>query len=288
MRKLVILFLLAMAMTMVAPVMAQDSTTFCGDLEAADCDLLTASSTAMAGLSSVTADINVQLDVENIPNAPTININLAGTAAYSISDDAKAAAAGTTMDLDTIKTLLGGFGGDLALVLTVPQELATQAGLPGSTIDLQLKLVDGVGYINFEPLDALAGGALAAQGLKGWGGIDFVDLLTKAAAANPDALSSLGNLGAGSAANTDAMSAMTQYVTIERGEDEDGLATFTTTVDFASLVNDPAFQDLIKTSAASSGQTMSDADFQQALGILNVIGNEMEITSTQYIDPETG
>lgn len=288
MRKLVLLFLLAMAMTLVAPVMAQD-TVFCGDLAAADCDLLKASTEAMAGLSSVTADLNVQLDVENIPNTPTINVNLAGTAAYSIDEAAKTAAMGAAMDLDTLKALLGGFNGDLALTLTLPADLATQAGLPSSTIDLQLKLVGGVGYINFDPLDQLAGGALAAQGMTGWGGIDFIDLLDKVVAANPDALSAVQGAMGNSTAMMDPsmLTGLEQYATVTRGADEDGAAVFSTSIDFAGLVGDPAFQEMVKTAASSSGQAMSDADFQQAIGVLSIIGNQMTITSTQYIDTAT-
>ena len=104
---------------------------------------------------------------------------------------------------------------------------------------------------------------------------------------NPDALSSIETAAGASTANTDAMAALEQYVSIARGDDMDGAAVFTTTVDFASLVNDPAFQELVKTAASSSGQSMSDADFQQAIGLLNIIGNQMTITSTQYIDPAT-
>lgn len=288
MRKLVVLILLALAMMTVAPAMAQDDTVFCGDLAAADCDLLKLSATSMETLSSATADINVQIDVENIPQTPNININLSGTAAYSVDSSAVAAMSGEELDVDGLKSLLGGFNGDLALVLSLPAELAAEAGLPASTIELQLKLVDGIGYVNFESLDALAGGALAAQGLTGWGGINFVDLIEKVAAANPDALSSVSEGASTAMMDTSALDSIAQYVNIERSADVDGAAVFVTSVDFASLVNDPAFQELVKTQAEATGQGISDADFQQAIAILNVIGNELDINVTQAIDPGTG
>lgn len=288
MRKLLVLFLLLLGMTLVGPVMAQDDV-FCGDLAAEDCDLLKLSAQAMADLSSVAADLNVQIDLEGIPGTPNLNINLSGTAAYDVDDAAMEASMAASMDLESIKTILGGFAGEIALTLTLPDDLAMQAGLPSGTIDLELKLVDGVGYINFDTLDALTGGMLAAQGMTGWGGINFVELLDMAVAANPDAL---GALDMGTSAMTmmdmDALMGLTNYITIARAADVDGAATFVTTVDFAGMVNDTAFQDLVKEQMEATGQAASDADFAQAIAILQVVASQMNITVTQFVDPATG
>jgi hypothetical protein len=296
MRKFVMLMLLTLVLSIFAPVMAQEDAVFCGTLSADDCAILEQSATAMADLSSAAAELNVQIDVENIPDTPNININLSGTAAYNVDMAAMEGMASEGLEgeaaLEAITTALSGFDGELDLTLTLPEDIAAAGGLPASEINLQLALVDGVGYINFDPLDSLAGGALSAQGFTGWGGINFIDVINQVVAQNPEALDQL-NMGAGATAAMDpaalaAVEGLAQYISIERQADVDGAAVFVTNIDFGGAVSDPAFQDLIQQAVAASGQTMDDAEFQQALGVLQLVGNDVTLSSTQYIDPSTG
>jgi hypothetical protein len=296
MRKLVVLILLTLMLSVFAPVMAQETPVFCGDLAAEDCTILEQSAAAQTGLSSAAADIDIQIDVENIPNTPTINITLNGTAAYEANMAAfEALASAEALEgeeaLSALVTALGGFDGELDLTLTLPQDIATGFGLPANEVNLQLALVSGVGYINFDTLDSLVGGMLSAQGLTGWGGLNFIDLINEAVAQDPTVLEQF-NLGASAAAldpNTLALAeGLEQYITIERGADVDGAAAFTTTFDFGGAVNDPAFQELLQTIIESSGQAMSDQEFQQTIGVLQLVGDDVTLVSTQYIDTTTG
>jgi hypothetical protein len=298
MRKFIVLILLTLilAATVIAPAMAQDDV-FCGELSADDCAILENSNSVMNGLTSATADLDIQIDVENIPDVPTININLSGTAAYSADMSALAAlSSGEPLEgeaaLDALLEAIGGFDGSLDLVLTVPQDFAATAGLPFSELNLELALVDGVGYINFDALDEAFGGLLAAQNLTGWGGINFVDLINQAIADDPTLLDQFTTgLSAGSTVDPAALAGiegLADYITITREGDMDGAAVFTTNIDFGGAVSDPAFQDFIQQTIEASGQALSDSDFQQAIGLLQLVGNDVTLTSTQFIDPATG
>jgi hypothetical protein len=298
MRKFVLLLLLALALSVLVPAsFAQDAPeTFCGDLSAEDCDLLTQASEAE--VNSGTANFNLQIDLQNIPDVPNLTISLAGDAAYNVD---AAALESLSMDeatemtaeesLVALTTALSAFDGELNLTLTLPEELAAEAGIPSSSIPLELALVDGIGYINFDTLDPLTGGMLAQQGLEGWGGINFIDLITQLVAENPEMLDQLDMASAGAGMTDMDMSqleGLEQYVSVSRSADVDGQAVFVTDIDFGGFVSDPAFQDLIAESMESSGQAMSDAELQQALGILQVLGQQSSLSVTQSIDPATG
>jgi hypothetical protein len=160
MRKLVLLTLLAFVLALfAAPAMAQDEV-FCGSLAAEDCDLLLQSSEAMAGVHSAAIEFDVQLDIENIPNAPTINVNLAGSGSFdvdmSVMEGMMEMGADTSAEdaVAAVLDVLKAFDADLSLTLTLPEDLAGMMGAPFSTLDLNLAFVDGVGYVDFDSLDA--------------------------------------------------------------------------------------------------------------------------------------
>jgi hypothetical protein len=296
MRKFVLLLLLALAFSVLVPAtFAQDAPdTFCGDLAAEDCDLLTQA--ANAEVNSGTANFDLQIDISGLPEVDSLSINLAGDASYSLDAAAIESLSmdeGTEMtaeeSLAAFTTLLSSFDGELNLTLTLPDELVAEAGIPASSIPLELALVDGIGYINFDTLDPLTGGALAQQGLQGWGGINFIDLVTQLVAENPEMLDQIDMASAGSEmADMSQFEAFEQYITLSRSEDVDGQAVFVTDIDFAGFVSDPAFQDLISESMATSGQTISDAELQQALGAIQLLGQQTTLSVTQTIDPATG
>lgn len=298
MRKFVLLLLLALALSVFAPAaFAQDATeVFCGDLSAEDCALLEQSSQAMTDVTSGVATFNLNIDVQNIPDVPSLTINLAGNAAYNLDPAAIEALTpeeGVELTaeetLAAVTTALSAFDGELSLTLTLPEELAAQAGIPASVIPLELALVDGIGYINFDTIDPLLGGMLAQQGMTGWGGINLIDVMTQMVAENPEMLGQLDM-----ATSTTDMADMTQleglaqYITIAREADVDGAAVFVTNIDFGGAVSDPAFQDLLKESLEASGETMDEAEFQQTIGILQVLGQQSTLSATQVIDPATG
>jgi hypothetical protein len=298
MRKFVLLLILALAFSVMVPAaFAQDAAeTFCGDLSAEDCAVLEQSATAMEGVSSSTANFNLQIDVENIPDVPALSIVLTGDAAYTL--DAAALEAleveeGTELTVEqslaAFTTALSAFDGELNLTLTLPEELVAQAGIPASTIPLELALVDGIGYINFDTIDPLTGGMLAQQGLEGWGGINFIDLVTQLVAENPEMLDQLDMASAGTEmTDMSQFEAFEQYITVSRGADVDGQAVFTTDIDFGGFVSDPAFQDLIAESMETSGQTLDEAELQQALGAIQLLGQQTTLNFSQSIDTATG
>jgi len=77
--------MLLLSLTLVLPAAAQDSTVFCGNLAAADCELLTANAEAQKSLNSAAVSITGEINVVGIPDTDDINITLNGTGAYNLT-----------------------------------------------------------------------------------------------------------------------------------------------------------------------------------------------------------
>jgi hypothetical protein len=275
----------------------------CGSLSAADCTLLTDSVTAMQTLKSATFDLNLQLEAKNIPNSPDMTVGLTGNGSFAADlmaiKDSFAQAIDPQTAVNALASAIKGFNGDLNLNLTLPAEAMSALGPGAGTgpINLQLRLVDGVGYINFDPLDALAGGKLSQAGLKGWTGLDLAGALTQfypmMQSMLPDMSSITGMMGSGSSDSTAAMgmmdlSVLAKFFTVTRQPDANGSAVFVTNLDIAGLIDDPDFQKAIFDIAKTQDSTLTEDQVKAELSAFAASGATFTVTVTQAVDLSSG
>ncbi|MBZ0286417.1 MAG: hypothetical protein K8I30_02300 [Anaerolineae bacterium] len=277
-----------------------DISLFCGDLAEADCELLQKSADVMKELSSATFDFDVQLSITEDADSEPQTLGLTGSGSFSghpadMGMDMMAEGANPAAMFGAMTDALKDFSGDLTLALTLPEkvleEIPSSKGNLPETINLELRLVDGVGYINTETLKPVleAMGQKVPPTLKGWIGLDVVELLTKMIAENPEMLSQMGKGMMQPQDNvmfTDP-TAFVNAVKIERNENSDGAAIFTITFDFASLAADPAFADMIRAQAEKQGETITEAELQKGLDVIAKAGDAIQFTATETIDLET-
>lgn len=280
------LLLVMLLLTVVSGAALAQTTTadvYCGDLSADDCAILQQSQTAMHDLTA--AAFNLFVDVQIEAEGEQMPISLVGSGAYSGLDRN----ADLSMGGDAALTALRGFNAELMLTATLPQSMVEEADAP-NTLTLELRLVDGVGYLNFDPLQPLINDPQFA----GWGGLDLAGLIGALLEENPDFLSELGSMAAGSGVDADMFmnmdtQAVEQYLTITRTDDGSGTnATFETTVDFAGLLADPAFQDMLRSQMDASGQGMTDADQQEAFDQMSTAFEDATLLIRQEVDTTSG
>jgi hypothetical protein len=293
--------MLLLSLTLVLPAAAQDSTVFCGNLAAADCELLTANAEASKGLDSAAVAITGEINVLGVPDTDDINITLSGTGAYSVDRaaiDALAASMtpGETPDtaamVNALLSAIKGVDAELTLNVNLPEAVASQANLPVSTITLDAKLVDGIGYINFDELDKVVGGMLAQQNLTGWGGVNFAEVGEQFVAQNAAMLEQMG-AQMGAAGSTAAMmdpaqyEFVTQYLQVSRTDAGGGDAEFTFGLDFAGLMADPQFMEIMKTQMQAQGTTMTDAQLQQMMPMMSMFTQGLTFNVVTRINPDS-
>ncbi|MBN8639536.1 MAG: hypothetical protein J0M07_29735 [Anaerolineae bacterium] len=280
------LLLVMLLLTLVSGAALAQTTTadvYCGDLSADDCALLQQSQTAMDDLTA--AAFNLFVDVQIEAEGEQMPISLVGSGAYSGLDRN----ADLSMGGDAALTALRGFNAELMLTATLPQSMVEEADSP-NTLTLELRLVDGVGYLNFDPLQPL----INDPQFTGWGGLDLAGLIGALLEENPDFLNELGSMAAGSGVNPDMFmnmdtQAVEQYLTITRTDDGSGAnATFETTVDFAGLLADPAFQDMLRSQMDASGQGMTEADQQEAFDQMSGAFENATLLIRQEVDTASG
>jgi len=278
MRKMMV-GLMLVAMLMVSGLsFAQEPMVMCGGLAEADCAILTQSADAMASVSSATFTLDLSLDAGDQGNMDVVAEGSfeADMAAMGLDATALAGlnASDPTAAMGVLKTLIQGFKGTMNVTLTGSSEL----GLPGD-VNLDLVLVDGIGYMNFKKLATLAGPQgdqmLTGFGITEWAGLDLVGAV--------DMLGGMaGEMGDMTAEQPDTAAvteAVVNYISITRGADADGEAVFTTTIDLAGLISDPAFADIM----AAQGTEMTEDNAAEAMKVLEGV----VITSTSTIDLTT-
>jgi hypothetical protein len=296
MRKAVLFVMLMALLPFALTAAAQDvAAPFCGDLPESDCSILTNAQTTMLANQSGRFDLAINLTVSDIEgfNEPLI-FNLSGTGAYSGNLSGMAGSSNLPMQTMTdpsmavqmLGELLGGFSGELDLTLTVPQSLAGMMGETEGGIPLQLRLVDGVGYLNFDLLRDLLG---AGDGQpEGWGGIDLVGLITQAA--NSGMLEGMDQTGI----DTEAVQRFSdpaffnQFVVLSRAADttlENGanVAVFTTSVDYAALAQSEEFNELMQQSMEASGSSLTAEEMESASAMMGEMFQNITLSTTTFV-----
>lgn len=258
---------------------------FCGDLSDQDCELLQFASDTMASLPAASFKVDMEFLIQGIPNVDDVAINLSGDGAYNVDPDVAGGVMGTQGEeaFAAILDLMSAFNGELNLVVTTPPDVAELLQLPADEFAVEVKLIEGIGYVNFDSLDVLAEGQLSDLGLEGWGGMDLIELMEQVVIADPTILDSFdfSNPDTG-----DMTFDLNDYVEVERIEDFQGLVVFVSSLDVGELLADDEIQDLFALTLEQQGQSRSQ--IQQSLAALGLVGNNMTLEVVQYIDPDEG
>jgi len=274
---------------------------FCGDLSAADCTILTNSQTATKSLDSASFNLTVNTTMTNVPQMQEpVTIGVTGSGSYS---GVAALHMGGMTNMTMMQTdpgaffssLLANFDGDLTLTVNLPPEVVAQAGAgTPNSVTLQLRLVDGFGYINFDTLKPLMSEMGSGMNFSGWGGLDLASLLKAALQQMPDMFSSMSGMSNG----MDMTALMQQFsdpafmgkfVTIKRTDAGTGdTATFETTINLAALMAQPEFQDMMRQQMTAQGQTMAQKDMDQMMSMMTMMYQNMTFTATQEIGVSDG
>ena len=182
---LVVLLLLASFSTALA-----QSEPFCGDLDAADCELLTTAAENMKGVASYKASADYNAILAGIPGLPlaeaTVNVSVDGAFAYSEAALAAAAELAAIQSQEDVTNLMvespelfvdfyNGWAFDLVLAVAMNDELAAalsaDAGIEiPSALSVPLILKDGILYVDVTEVAPLIDGM---QGMEGWLGFEL-------------------------------------------------------------------------------------------------------------------
>lgn len=273
MRKVFVCMLMVLALVAFGgSAMAQDP--ICGSLTGADCEILTQAAAAQGGLNSATFTFTLDIAVgeQAIP--------LTGDGSFSVDPAVKAQleaidpntlSADPTAALNVLGTALQGFDASLNV---------SAMGLP-----LNLILVDGVGYLNFESLAPMLGGAQAGIPA-GWAGLDLNGAVEMMGPMLSGMDMSEAQAQVDPAQQEALMAAVTRNTTTVRGEDAEGQANFITTFNFGGLLQDESFLGLVMSQAAP-GQELTEEQLAQMNQMLTAMGEGINISFTQSIDLAT-
>lgn len=271
----------------------------CGDLPQEDCDLLTRSQEAMSMLDSAALDFSMNVTITNIPdmtNPATITVmgNGAFSGAASLYGDMTDMAALQADPGQAVLSVLDNLDFDFSLTVSVPPELMEEAdpGIPNS-LTLHMSLVDGVGYLDLDPLQGLLGD-LSDSGMAGWVGLDLANLVRALMERMPDLFS--GMTAGMDAAMMDSTAMQTymeefndpeflsQFATIEKVDvgmpDE---TTFRVTIDFGALMSSPAFQDMMLQQMQAQSPGLSEEEVSQAMAMSSEMLQNMTFTLDETI-----
>ncbi len=269
---------------------------FCGDLDAADCDLLTLASENMKDVASYKATADYNAILSGIPGLPLAEatVDVAVDGAFSYSEEALAAAAelAAIQSQEDVSNLMvespelfvdfyNGWAFDMVLAVTMNDELAAalsaDAGIEiPSSLSVPLILKDGILYVDVTEVAPLIDGM---QGMEGWLGFELGRVIEAAAeqgmfeqaaaSMDPEAMAGSSGMDAatmgalmGMQAALSDPKAFEKFMTIERGEDAEidgaAVATFVTKLDLLAFLSSPEFVELVK-GLVASGALGADA-----------------------------
>lgn len=264
---------------------------FCGELPAADCQLLTDAQELMSGVSSMNMALALDANLRGIPEiadealAFGLNLDMTMHLDPTLNETMR------TITLRPPTELLATLDEFSALVIefykTLGLRMEMEVALPGllrdalvanegvtlpERIAVNMRMVDGYAYID---MDALAANfpdlraSLEAEGIDGWIGVDVVKQMERelrGSVAAPD-VSTLQSMQMSMAfnqlmTNAEMRSLLDPYIVVERLADEERngapVAVFRTTLDLGDLVSNPDFTQLLRQAAdamvAASGE----------------------------------
>ncbi len=255
----------------------------CGALAQADCALLQQSVEAMAGVKSSDVSFSLVATAENVPDMPVagpLSVSVMGQGTFTGDMSAfytvpsKALASNPAAAAEYLQKVIGGLNGDLQIKLSLPKQFLAASSFPiPAEIPVNVRLVDGKGYLDFDALTNAFGKDAGLNLPPGWGGVDIVGLIGQGIdSLNADEMTGAGEVSA------DLMNPefVQKYLLVERKADEqlagDGVAVFQYSLDLQGLLNDTVVQDAINKAAESQDRLTEDqiAAIQQAFSGLTL------------------
>lgn len=262
---------------------------FCGDMDKADCALLTSAAENMKEVSSYRADAEYSAQLVGIPGLPISDASVTVTVSGAFTYDDAAIAAAQAMDMATgqeeIATLMAespevfvdfynGWAFDMTILVEANEEvvaaLSADAGMElPAELKIPLILKDGILYVDVTDLAPLMQGG---ENMQGWIGFELGRLMEAsieqgafeqaAAAMDPESMAMMsGGDGATAAALMGMQAALSdpkaleKFMSIQRVDDRevDGatLAIFETDFDVLAFISSPDFVEMVKGMAAS-------------------------------------
>lgn len=286
------------------PAFAQDlPEPFCGDLSADDCDILISAQDAALTVGSGVYNSEIDFQLAGIPGLPVeeVAFNLTQDASYVVDPELMTELAAMqmmsaeemaeSMDamIELMLNLYGTLSYDGEMNLTMPEDIAALLSAQAGTavpeeIRLQIRVVDGYGYVNLEDLVAFAPPDQAEQ-LQGWAGIDLLTLMKaglQEGMQQEGAMdSSMAGFGMGNFLNSEEGRAMIEpYLIVSRDDDDtvgdQDVAVFTNKVDVGKFVGSPLFRDLVisqlDTINAAAETNMTEQEVTEMLTMLTFVG----------------
>lgn len=277
--------------------LAQTPAVFCGDLAAEDCALLADSAQVMADLHSTAFHLDMTMTLGDSGGLffNGINLRLVGDGSYRVDPDILSAATTALSDSaqlpEAMAMILRAISAEASLRLELPSQflglLARGAGRIPENLEFEVRMVDGLGYINLDKI-ALLDPSVSA----GWHGLDiaqFYRILLE------QQLSGSGAMPFFNFEGTTTMDPNTMsYMSIQRLPDEringQNAALFETNFDFGAYINDPAmsqmFQDLMGSALRQQGLGTMGIDIDQFLqAYLNLIAT-IQLRTAQAVGLE--
>ncbi len=266
---------------------AQTVPVVCGGLNDADCAILTRANeqtlTLDAASFSMTMNMRVQDRFENI------NIDIYADGAFdgatAVATPDPMAMMNTTAQFDYLVEVLRAANANLNMTITLPD-----GALPSENkLDLNLVLVDGFGYVDFDGLQA----AINDPSLSGWGGIDLASLLEEFISEFGPMLDmqmdTTGQIDPELLETFTDPTFLEDVVTFTRTDDGSGnLAVFSADFDFVALYAAPAFRSLMLQQLEAQGSPVTEAEYDELIGMMTTLFEGVTFTFEQSIDLTSG
>ena len=285
------------------PAFAQDlPEPFCGDLSEEDCGILSSAQEAALEVGSGVYNSEVNFTLAGVPGLPVeeVSFNLTQDASYALDPELTAQLAAMQMMsaeemagnmeemMDLLLNVYCSLSYDGEMNLTLPEDIAALLSAQAQTtipeeIRLQVRVVDGYGYVNLEDLAAFAPPEQAEQ-LQGWAGIDILSLMKAGLQEGMQGGamdSSMAGFGVGNFLNSEEGRAMIEpYLMVSREDDDtvgdQDVAVFTNKVDVGKFVGSPLFRDLVisqlDTINAAAETNMTEQEVTEMLTMLSFVG----------------
>jgi len=272
-RSAMVVVLVFLLLCSALPAFAQDlPEPFCGDLSEDDCGILASAQEAALEVGSGVYNSEINFQLAGVPGLPVeeISFNVTQDASYAVDPELMAELAAMQMMsaeemaenmeamVDLMLNLYATLSYDGEMNLTLPEDIAAllsaQAGMEiPEEIRLQMRVVDGYGYLNLEDLVPFAQSPEDAEQLQGWAGLDLLTLMKAGLqeGMQEGAMdSSMAGFGMGNFLNSEEARAMIEpYLIVSRERDDTGgdqdVAVFTNRVDVGKFVGSPLFRDLV-------------------------------------------
>ncbi|NPV68839.1 MAG: hypothetical protein HPY64_17050 [Anaerolineae bacterium] len=270
---------------------------FCSTLSEADCAILEQAQAAMAGISAAAFEAGLDLVVSSSdPEIGRVAVTVAGNGAMAADMTLMAAfpqpgaamAEFMSQAPQKLVEFLRTVNGRVNLLITLPKELATEAGIPQEGLPIELVVVGGVVYVNTAAL-------MPAGETEGpaWIGLDvpsmYESMLSMAEGGAPGEMAAVLESEAFQALvnfqNYVDFVRITRLADVEIGGQP--AAAFQTVVDYAGLFSSETFQKAFLDYMASVMEMQGESLEEMPEGFMDVMAAimaGMSLQSTQWVD----